>query len=607
MKVYTSALINKPQRLRNQSLAKNLSTDYRKSLHISKDLVTSQELNTFIVLSGDKNGKSTTIDPKIIDKMEKGSIKNQLSKYYKNNRSQLENYLKKNRELIETSQIVNDFIKKIDSGLSKNFQKKLTEMNETLPETFYTISEKSLITVWDLDTEYRFNLSGFDFPLFCGEKFNTGMNVGSLVDKLIIVNFFNLFLEPTLKQLKKMEKILDRLKEVVIGTHYKTTNEKFQNKSELFFRILVAKISALQEMDNLLHRIFSLFEIPRMLLSQHNLHSDYLDFNTILNRINASIRTGKSLLHSVSDKLTDCQICLRDYLDEQTNGVKLIDSDKEFKGLIFPLAETSVDLFLQAELLKIWTDFFGSDIPYYSFNTQMFSKVEASSKAVDDDVIISARGLFKNYNLGRTTVYALRGLNLDIHKGEFIAILGSSGAGKTTFLNCMAGLDKPDHGYVFFKGEDLHAMNDSRKSKARLYDMGFIFQNYALIPHFNARENVELPADLSGLRDNLKERIHDLLKGVGIDQQENQFPAQLSGGQLQRVAIARALTNNPAVIFADEPTGDLDSVTGKQVMELLKKFHEETETTIIVITHEESIADYATRIIRMEDGIITQR
>jgi putative ABC transport system ATP-binding protein len=191
-----------------------------------------------------------------------------------------------------------------------------------------------------------------------------------------------------------------------------------------------------------------------------------------------------------------------------------------------------------------------------------------------------------------------------VKEGEFIAIVGNSGAGKTTLLNCMAGLDSPDYGVVLFRGENLHKMDDAAKSKARLLEMGFIFQSYALLPHFNTRENIALPADLAGLSKELKDRIESLLKGVGLDNQAKQFPATLSGGQMQRVAIARALTNRPAVIFADEPTGDLDSGTGKQVMDLLKKFHEETKTTIIVITHEQDIADYAERQIVIEDGII---
>ena len=134
--------------------------------------------------------------------------------------------------------------------------------------------------------------------------------------------------------------------------------------------------------------------------------------------------------------------------------------------------------------------------------------------------------------------------------------------------------------------------------------MGFIFQSYALLPHYNTRENVTLPADIAGLSKKLRNRIEDLLTGVGINNQATQYPAQLSGGQMQRVAIARALTNKPTVLYADEPTGDLDSETGKQVMELIQSFHEETKTTIIMITHEKEIADYAERQIVLEDGLI---
>ncbi|HII86147.1 TPA: ABC transporter ATP-binding protein [Candidatus Bathyarchaeota archaeon] len=220
------------------------------------------------------------------------------------------------------------------------------------------------------------------------------------------------------------------------------------------------------------------------------------------------------------------------------------------------------------------------------------------------EAVISVRGLVKNYSLGRTTVYALRGIDLDVKNGEFLAIVGNSGAGKTTLLNCMAGLDEPDYGLILFRGKNLHEMNDSERSKARLLDMGFIFQSYALLPHMNARENVSLPADLAGLSKSLKERVEDLLEGVGIDKQAKQYPAQLSGGQMQRVAIARALTNKPKVLFADEPTGDLDSETGKQVMDLIKRFHEETETTIVVITHDQEVANYATRKVILEDGLV---
>ncbi|RLI50219.1 ABC transporter ATP-binding protein [Candidatus Bathyarchaeota archaeon] len=249
-------------------------------------------------------------------------------------------------------------------------------------------------------------------------------------------------------------------------------------------------------------------------------------------------------------------------------------------------------------------DFFGSDLPFFTFQSKLFNIQTPQANETSAKYIISVRGLVKNYSLGQTTVYALRGVDLDIKAGEFVAIVGNSGAGKTTLLNCMAGLDEPDYGAVFFKGKNLHKLSDEEKSRTIFLEMGFIFQSYALLPHFNARENVALPADLAGFSKDLKKRIEELLDGVGISKQAKQYPAQLSGGQLQRVAIARALTNQPKVLFADEPTGDLDSKTGKQVMELIKKFHEETQTTIIMITHEQTIADYAQKQITIEDGVI---
>jgi putative ABC transport system ATP-binding protein len=604
MKVYTAALIDKPLRSINNELRNQLTSDLKKYLQVRSNAVNNQELNTFILISGEKNGKGE-FDATLIDKIEKGTIQNRLTKYYNKNESRFRKYMRNKQELLETSQIVKDFIKEIESGLIKNFDSKLNKIQTDLPKSFCEVSTKSLVTLWDIEEthEYRFNLSGFDFPIFTGKTSDRSMDIGCLVDKLLIVNFFVTFLKPTLFRLDEMHQVLDKLEQEIGKQHYRTNDQKLQSKFELFLRILVAKLSALQEIDNLIYRIFQLFDIPNTLLTQYDIQSDFLDFNTALSRISEDIQNGKTKLSSVSSLIQRCQLCLRDYLDIG-NLVETAKSLDEFKKALKPLAQISAELFVEAELLKQWSDFFGEDIPFFSFNVKLFDDETIKTEDIDESSILTLRGVFKNYNLGRTTVYAVRGVNLDIKAGEFIAIVGSSGAGKTTLLNVMAGLDNPDHGIVYFRGKNLHQMKDSDKSKIRLRDMGFIFQSYALLPHFNTRENVALPADLVGLSDELKRRIEELLKGVGIDQQAKQFPAQLSGGQMQRVAIARALTNNPAVIFADEPTGDLDSVTGKQVMDLLKKFHEETKTTIIVITHEKDIAAYAERQILMEDGII---
>ena len=603
MKIYTAGLIDKSSQSNNVTLKKRLLSHYRKSLGIPGSAITSQELNTFIVLSGQKDdGK---IDDEIMEKIDKRTH-DRFTKYYISNKSRFQRELKNNQELRETSRIVKDFVKEVDPNLAKILDSRLEKISKDLPNMHCEIQSRSIVTLWDIveNREHRFFLSGFDSPIFKISTREAEMNMDRLVDKLLFSNFFRIFLKPTVARLQEMDRVLERLKQGMEGTHYRSKNQKLQTKLELFFRILAAKLSALQDIGSVISRIFDLFQVPRTVLTRYHLGNDAINLNAALAEMASEIEYGRALLLEVQDKLQRCQIHLRDYLDEQKNGVKTIDSRNDFRIRLLSIAELSIDLFVEAELLKTWKDLFGSDIPYFSFDRQLFDNNNPDAFDVADDSIIAVRGLTKNYNLGKTTVYALRGVNLDIKEGEFVAILGNSGAGKTTLLNCIAGLDTPDYGVVLFRGKNLHELGDYAKSKSRLLEMGFIFQSYTLLPHFNTRENVALPADLAGLSKDLKDRIEKLLEGVGIDQQAKQHPATLSGGQMQRVAIARALTNRPAVIFADEPTGDLDSVTGKQVMDLLRKFHEETKTTIIVITHEQDIADYAEKQIIMEDGII---
>jgi putative ABC transport system ATP-binding protein len=605
MKVYAAGLIDKSLRSTNTKLQKNLVSDCRRILRVPKKAISSQELNSFIVLSGEKDG---VVDPKVIDKIETGRLYKRFTKYYADNESRLQRQLKNDPELQETSNIVKDFIKEVDPNLVKHFNSQLKRIIKQLPTSYREIQMKSYVTLWTFveKKQYRFFLSAFDSAVFTGSDIKNAINVSELVDKLLMANFFMVFLKPTIKRLKELDGVLERLKLGVECRHYKTTNPKLQKKLELFFRILAAKLSALQDIDNLISRIFELFQVPCDALTPHKFKNSSVELNEALTELASDIDYGKTLVLEVHNKLQECQIHLRDYLDEHKNGIKTLESAEAFKNALLPIAELSTDLFVEAELLKIWSDFFGTDIPYFGFNRQLFNTQNVEITDAAENNIIAVRGLSKNYNLGRTTVYALRGVNLDVREGEFVAIVGNSGAGKTTLLNCIAGLDSPDHGVVLFRGENLHRMDDSEKSKVRLLEMGFIFQSYALLPHFNTRENIAIPADLAGLSKDLKDRIENLLKGVGLDKQAKQYPATLSGGQMQRVAIARALTNRPAVIFADEPTGDLDSGTGKQVMNLLKAFHEETKTTIIVITHEQDIADYAERQIMIEDGIIAK-
>jgi putative ABC transport system ATP-binding protein len=603
MKVYFSALIDKSVSAENSKLSRRLQSDLKKSLKVPRSSVNSNVHNSFIFLGAEKPLKKP-FDVQTVEDLE-SIISKRLNGYYLNNKLNLKKYLKTKQELKETSQIVKDFLEEIDPKLPKVFNLRLKKVISDVPVDYFEIQTKSMCALWHIEEENKaqFRLSGFDSLFFPMSSVKADLDFEELVDKLALLNFFWVFLNPTLLRLGEMKGVLERLNLGLQGTHFRSSNPQVQAKLEMFFRILSAKLSALQNTEGTVSSIFKLFSALQAFCGKAYLES-IENLGPSLSKVSVKISQGKELLLDVQEKIEGCQIQLKEYFDETNNYVKVVHSNEEFKLALLNMAELSCDLFVETELLKMWLDFFGSDLPYFTLQKRLFAPQTFHNLEVSTAEIISVRGLVKNYSLGRTTVYALRGVDLDVKSGEFLAIVGNSGAGKTTLLNCMAGIDESDYGVVLFKGKNLREMNDSEKSKVRLFDMGFIFQSYALLPHFNTRENVTLPADLAGLSKNLRDRIEMLLKGVGIDKQARQYPAQLSGGQMQRVAIARALTNRPKVLFADEPTGDLDSETGKQVMELIKKFHEETKTTIIVITHDQEIANYAERQIVLEDGLV---
>ena len=211
--------------------------------------------------------------------------------------------------------------------------------------------------------------------------------------------------------------------------------------------------------------------------------------------------------------------------------------------------------------------------------------------------------LRKMYGKGDSEVRAIDGINLEIQPHKFTAIIGQSGSGKSTLLHSMAGLDKPTSGKVFMDNLDLYTLNDDKLSKIRREEFGFIFQSFNLIPVINVYENIVLPVSLSGKKVD-KKYIEDLIVKLGLKSQINKFPNELSGGQQQRVAIARALSNKPSIIFADEPTGNLDSKTTDEVMDLLKFCVDEYKQTLVMITHNEEIAKSAENVITISDGKI---
>ncbi|MDD5456805.1 MAG: ABC transporter ATP-binding protein [Candidatus Margulisbacteria bacterium] len=222
--------------------------------------------------------------------------------------------------------------------------------------------------------------------------------------------------------------------------------------------------------------------------------------------------------------------------------------------------------------------------------------------------IISMKKVTKDYPLGKTTVHALRGIDLTIHAGDFLSIVGPSGSGKTTLLNIIGCIDKPTTGSIEITGEDISSLNDKKITDLRLFKIGFIFQTFNLIPVLNVLENVEFPLLLMKKysRKEIREKAEELTNAVGLKEHIRHKPAELSGGQRQRVAIARALVTSPSIILADEPTANLDSETGAQILNLMRELNKKENTTFIFSTHDPDVMQFANHIVKIKDGCIAE-
>jgi len=222
-----------------------------------------------------------------------------------------------------------------------------------------------------------------------------------------------------------------------------------------------------------------------------------------------------------------------------------------------------------------------------------------------DSLIVQAEGVVKTYDTGKVKVRALRGVSLAVRRGEMVAIMGPSGCGKTTLLNCLSGLDSIDAGLILVDGTDINRLSDNQKTEYRARSMGFVFQFYNLLPVLSAVENVELPLLVGGVNAReARQRAVQALEQVHLIEWANHRPLELSGGQRQRVTIARALVNEPAIVWGDEPTGDLDSANADEIMQLMVELNERNRQTFVIVTHDPRIAAVTHRIVYMVDGHI---
>ena len=223
---------------------------------------------------------------------------------------------------------------------------------------------------------------------------------------------------------------------------------------------------------------------------------------------------------------------------------------------------------------------------------------------INTDPVIDVRGLKKIYHIGDIEVPALRGINFQVQRGEVVAVMGPSGSGKSTLMNMIGCLDSPSEGVYILDGLQVSDLRDDELAEVRNKKIGFVFQKYNLLPRVSALENVELPMHYSDQNAHMLQRATDALKAVGLQDRMRHKPNELSGGQQQRVAIARAIVNEPAIILADEPTGNLDSQAGKEIMDLLLGLNRERGTTLIIVTHDSDVSAAAQRVIRLRDGLV---
>ncbi len=222
-----------------------------------------------------------------------------------------------------------------------------------------------------------------------------------------------------------------------------------------------------------------------------------------------------------------------------------------------------------------------------------------------DNPIIKLENVWKIYGIGKTELATLKGVNLEISPGSFVVILGPSGSGKSTMLNMLGCLDLPTKGVVYLIGKDISKMSEDELAQIRGKKIGFVFQQFNLLHNLNALENVMLPMIFQGkFEKERKEKAEDILVSLGLGERINHRPSEMSGGEQQRIAIARALANDPEILVADEPTGNLDSVTGKMIMEILVNLNKKQNKTIIIVTHDSTVADYSTQLVRIKDGQI---
>ncbi|MHA1123292.1 MAG: ATP-binding cassette domain-containing protein [Candidatus Heimdallarchaeota archaeon] len=495
--------------------------------------------------------------------------------------------MKKNRELKEATNILTKKLA-LTSEQKEEFVNDIYQLIETKAQYYYEVILNSKICISTIP-EVKYSL------IEMGEEkigVYTEEPIINLLDEMILYNFAVKYTEKTNLILIQFVKFIKK-----VNTHLRKQKKKSSDIEEL---LDLLKGKSFEVMDNI-------FDIRRQIARQNRADSEILSEvkgmeSKELSDLITKISPKKSISKIV--KLTDTAT---ESLEKWFQNIRKIELIKQVEPQVEISEEFNEDirnLFIQMELLRIWSEFF-YDISYYTVKEGRVFDAEKiiHQDTIETDAILLVDDVFKTYKLPKSRVYALRGVSFEIRKGEFIAIMGPSGAGKTTMVNILTGLDTPDKGAVYLNGQNMALMDDTELTEFRRDQIGLIFQFYQLFAELTAIENVSMPAEMAGINvKEAREKAQQILEIVDLGNFANQYPDKLSGGQQQRVAIARALVNDPSIVVADQLTGDLDSVTGMQIIGYLRKINTERGVTVLLVTHNKTVATQADRILTIEDG-----
>jgi putative ABC transport system ATP-binding protein len=584
------------------SLTEQLKKDLKKQFKINQGEITCiEELTAFLSIEAQLQQPGNINSQKILGEENLKTKMGVIKQFYKQLAKINESYtrllfekflknLKNNKEFKETKSLFSNEIcsnAEEKSALNNFLTDQIGELALAYRETI--AASPTLICYCPDGKKIFFQFNDTSFPM----KSKSPPEI-QFIDLIILYHFSQEFLLKTIEVIDNLLSILTK--------HYSYI-KKISNPSPKVIELLkLLRGKAFEVIDNIQ-------ETRRQLAKQNNvcrtLSNDYETFLKSVNQeeiIEEHLEDINSALHK-SQEILDIFEQWHDVVYSVTN-VELKTKEKTLANVHQELLK---ELFVQMELTRIWSEFF-YDLTYYSIRREKMKGTTSDLiEGIEDNIVLFVSNIYKTYRLPNSRVYALRGVNFKVKKGEFIAIMGPSGAGKTTLINILTGLDTPDKGKIFLNKQDISQLSDKQLTEFRRNEIGFVFQFYQLFGELTALENVALPAEMANkpIRE-IKKRAQALLKVVDLEKFANQFPDKLSGGQQQRVAIARSLINDPSIIVADQLTGDLDSVTGKQIIGYLRKINQEKKTTILLATHNKNVANQADRILVIRDGEIIE-